>query len=203
MYAYIYRPPLKTARVFGGIAGIMHTAEPGETDDLGHMSSMTSKTRELGELQDMYRRTLAASWAAQVGELPADQCIENIFAGGDGWGKEGSGNHLQVPETKRGEDSTGDAGSEGEIKAVHGHRRNSSLGKFSKSKQRSHGRTNSKGNHSHTNSSGVSSRASIDHHMQSQSSSAEENGRNYRRPQEIDEMDAREDLRSWETSAFS
>jgi hypothetical protein len=33
----------------------------------------------------MYRRTLAASWAAQAGELPADECIENIFAGGNGW----------------------------------------------------------------------------------------------------------------------
>jgi hypothetical protein len=34
----------------------------------------------------MYRRTLTASWAAQPGELTADQCIEDIFAGGDGWG---------------------------------------------------------------------------------------------------------------------
>lgn len=43
------------------------------------------KTREHGELQDMYRRSLAASWTAQPGDLPADQCIEDIFAGGDGW----------------------------------------------------------------------------------------------------------------------
>lgn len=33
----------------------------------------------------MYRRTLAASWAAQPGEPRADECIEDIFAGGDGW----------------------------------------------------------------------------------------------------------------------
>ena len=33
----------------------------------------------------MYRRTLSASWAAQAGELPADECIEDIFAGGSGW----------------------------------------------------------------------------------------------------------------------
>src|SRR5258706_6881042 len=33
----------------------------------------------------MYRRTLAASWAQQAGELPADKCIEDIFDGGDGW----------------------------------------------------------------------------------------------------------------------
>ena len=40
-------------------------------------------------MQDMYRRTLAAYWASQPGELKADECIEDIFAGGDGWGKGG------------------------------------------------------------------------------------------------------------------
>lgn len=44
-----------------------------------------NRSREAGELQDVYRRSLAAFWAAQAGELPADQCIEDIFAGGDGW----------------------------------------------------------------------------------------------------------------------
>jgi hypothetical protein len=48
--------------------------------------SLNSKSRETGELQDMYRRTLAAYWSAQPGELKADECIEDIFAGGDGWG---------------------------------------------------------------------------------------------------------------------
>jgi hypothetical protein len=48
--------------------------------------SLSSKSREAGELQDMYRRTLAAYWSAQPGELKADECIEDIFAGGDGWG---------------------------------------------------------------------------------------------------------------------
>jgi hypothetical protein len=44
-----------------------------------------AKPRDHSDLQDMYRHALAASWAAQIGELPADQCIEDIFAGGDGW----------------------------------------------------------------------------------------------------------------------
>lgn len=37
-------------------------------------------------MQDMYRLTLAAYWTAQPGDLKADDCIEDIFAGGDGWG---------------------------------------------------------------------------------------------------------------------
>jgi hypothetical protein len=99
-----FAPPLKTAAVFGGIAGIMGGGDQGDQDDIGceftpriiplltqsdrgGFSDLPSigRSREAGELQDMYRLSLAASWAAQVGELPPDQCIENIFAGGDGW----------------------------------------------------------------------------------------------------------------------
>lgn len=82
----MHSPPLRTAPVFGGIAGIMSQEVQEAADDLGHMPSLSSKSRETGELQDMYRKTLAASWAAQPGELKADECIEDIFAGGDGWG---------------------------------------------------------------------------------------------------------------------
>lgn len=73
-------PPLKSAMVIGGIAGVL-SAEAGEGDDI---PSITSKTRELSEAQDIYRRTLAATWACQAGELPPDQLIEDIFAGGSG-----------------------------------------------------------------------------------------------------------------------
>ncbi|KAH7158046.1 N-terminal C2 in EEIG1 and EHBP1 proteins-domain-containing protein [Dactylonectria estremocensis] len=74
-------PPLKTAPVFGGIGGIM-----GESieDDVGPVPSI-SKPRDAAELQDLYRRTLAASWCRQPNELPADECIEDIFNGGNGW----------------------------------------------------------------------------------------------------------------------
>ncbi|RYP07951.1 hypothetical protein DL765_008972 [Monosporascus sp. GIB2] len=86
-------PALKSAPMFGGIAGIMageRTAmEP--VDDAGTGAGTAgplpslSKSRDVSEVQDMYRRTLAASWACQPGELPADECIEDIFSGGDGW----------------------------------------------------------------------------------------------------------------------
>jgi len=106
-----YAPPLRTAPVFGGIAGIISSSEPaaavasgtpaqgmstagdGEngsapTDD-GVMPSLSSTNRETGEMQDMYRRTLAAYLTSQPGEMKADECIEDIFSGGDGWGKHG------------------------------------------------------------------------------------------------------------------
>ncbi|KAI1500615.1 N-terminal C2 in EEIG1 and EHBP1 proteins-domain-containing protein [Biscogniauxia marginata] len=79
-------PPLKTAPMFGGIAGIM-TGEQAEKDDPepGGALPVLNKSRDAYELQDMYRRTLAASWLCQPGELPADECIEDIFSGGSGW----------------------------------------------------------------------------------------------------------------------
>ena len=55
-------------------------------DKSAAMPSLSAGSREAGELQDMYRRTLAAYWSAQPGELKADECIEDIFSGGDGWG---------------------------------------------------------------------------------------------------------------------
>ena len=36
-------------------------------------------------MQDIYRRTLAASWFRLPAELPADEAVEDIFAGGNGW----------------------------------------------------------------------------------------------------------------------
>ncbi|KAJ4304845.1 hypothetical protein N0V90_000373 [Kalmusia sp. IMI 367209] len=78
-------PALKTAQVFSGIAGIV-SGEQGDAEDVGTTPSLSAGSREAGELQDMYRRTLAAYWSAQPGELKADECIEDIFSGGDGWG---------------------------------------------------------------------------------------------------------------------
>ena len=100
-------PPLRTAPVFGGIAGIISSSEPvsanhgnssaakgdadssGQTADDGPVPSLSTTNREMGEMQDMYRRTLAAYLTSQPGEMRADECIEDLFSGGDGWGKHG------------------------------------------------------------------------------------------------------------------
>ncbi|KAL9114975.1 MAG: hypothetical protein Q9227_001218 [Pyrenula ochraceoflavens] len=76
-------PPLKAPMVFGGIAGIM-SAEQADPDDAGHMPSISSKTRDFSELQDIYRRTLAATWTCRAGEMAPDRLVEDLFQGGDG-----------------------------------------------------------------------------------------------------------------------
>lgn len=86
-----YTPPLRGAQVFGGIAGIISSGDQQQLQkkDLDILS-IASRSRELGAKQDMYRCTLAASWQLQAGELNAEECIEDIFAGGDGWVSNGS-----------------------------------------------------------------------------------------------------------------
>lgn len=36
-------------------------------------------------MQDMYRRTLAASWSSRACDLPADKLVEELFAGSSCW----------------------------------------------------------------------------------------------------------------------
>ena len=176
------------------------TSEQGELDDLGHVPSMSSKTREIGELQDMYRRTLAASWTCQMGELPADECIENIFAGGDGWGKHRPGASMPTPPSaKSTEESTG-AESSGETRTVTGHHHGSSSGfrKHTAEKYRTHSRTNSARD-------GLSGVPTDQHHgagsdQHTSPGHAEAKRRSHGRKHEVDEFEVREDLRSWEIS---
>ena len=189
------RPPLKTAPVFGGIAGII-TAEQGEPDDLGHMPSLSTKSRETGELQDIYRRALAASWLAQPGELPADECIEDIFSGGDGWGP----NKVSVtkPGAKHQGESAGDVESEGDTKTLRAHKRHSSKWSWHPDKkQKDFARSNGGGGHFKKRSTAsMSGASSIDEG--SQSSHTGKKKANYPSANEVDELALREDLRSWE-----
>lgn len=111
-------PPLKTAPMFSGITGIMAGGDAAEPVDAatggggsggagggafrvaGAITSL-SKSRDVSEVQDMYRRALAASWSCQPGELPADECIEDIFSGGDGWRRSPSDDLISTSSSRR------------------------------------------------------------------------------------------------------
>lgn len=171
-------------------------AEPGEPDDLGHIPSISTKTREMNKLQDMYRQTLAASWAAQTGELPADKCIEEIFAGGDGWGGSVTGDALLG--TKQTKHSTEDNESDGDRQTLREHGRKSPKYESSMQKPMSHRGVRSKEAAHSRSLSGVSGRASIEEQLHSRN---DEDERPRARMHEVDELTTREDLRSWKISS--
>ncbi|KUJ23384.1 uncharacterized protein LY89DRAFT_713859 [Mollisia scopiformis] len=180
-------PPLKTAPVFGGIAGIM-AGEQAEQDDVGHMPTI-SKSRDHGELQDMYRRALAAKWSAHHHELSADQCIEDIFNGGNGWKNEHIGGKPKITH----EDSASD-----EHRHRHHHHRTASgiSLKSSQSQSTITGKTVRLG-HKHSQSRDLGA-AQTDSPEHGSSENSSERGRTgFRKPHEVDEFDVREDLMAW------
>lgn len=172
------------------------SSEQVEPDDLGNIPSMSSKTREIGELQDMYRRTLAASWAAQAGQLPADECIEDIFAGGDGWAKDQPGGTGSGAK-RREDDEQVESGAERRTKLGRHKGKPLGFGRHVANKSRSRESKHSDGE----DVSGVSGRGSIEQQMQSNSEKGNLQGYDNMRAHEIDEFEAREDLRSWQILA--
>lgn len=179
-------PALKTAQVFSGIAGIM-AGEQAELEDSGAAPSLTSKSRDASELQDMYRRTLAAYWSAQPGELKADECIEDIFAGGDGWGDRAKPyspqrNGIRFTTAGTGDSSTSASGDERHAQ--------DSRQLFRKSQETLRPGSTRSGSPKH-----VRGRGSLEqqaHHMK-----AEAERKRHRPHHEVDEFELRQDLCSW------
>ncbi|KAJ5582008.1 hypothetical protein N7535_000628 [Penicillium sp. DV-2018c] len=94
-------PPLKSATVFGGIAGVVHsTDQPIDPDELGRLAPMDSKSGEITDMQDMYRRTLAASWSSRAGDLPADKLIEALFSGSSCWNNDAHNANAELSAEK-------------------------------------------------------------------------------------------------------
>lgn len=194
-------PPLKSAMVIGGIAGIMN-AEAGETED---MPSIASKSRDLAEAQDTYRRTLAATWACERGELPPDELIEDLFSGGDG-GK------MNVPpalrkfgESLRPSSPRDDSSTSSDADSKRGLVNNLLTPDMARKGHRRGGSGNEPSNSQNSIASGVSGRGSIEQQMQHSQPGHHSHHHHRRRGQgdfrEITEFDLRDDLRSWQVQA--
>lgn len=146
-----------------------------------------SKSRDHGELQDMYRRALAAKWSAHHHELAADQCIEDIFNGGNGWKDEHMGGTPKISH----EDSD-------EHRHRHHHHRTPSgtSMKSSQSQSTITGKTVRIG-HKHSRSRETMGPAPTDSPENGSEGSSERGRSGFRRPHEVDEFDVREDLMAW------
>ena len=202
-------PPLKSAMVIGGIAGIVN-AEAGEAED---MPSMANKSRELSEAQDIYRRTLAASWSCEKGELTPDKLIEDLFTGGDG-GKlnllqstKSLGPSMRLPSNRDDSSTSSDADSRRErhIESPNG-MLTPEMARNGHGRGGSNGVIRSTSQISLASAIGVSGRGSIEQQMQHSQPSHHvhhySHGGQKRKVQgdarEITEFDLRDDLRSWQ-----
>lgn len=165
-----------------------------------------NRSREAGELQDMYRRTLAASWAAQEGELPADECIEDIFNGGDGWKSKDKVSAPRKQNISGSQQSDEDEEKQEHRRRLHHSRTHSgsSIKSVSTIRETSLGKGMG---HKHSKSrDGIdvrshvrgSSRGSIDSQHHGSSSEGSDRGRiGFKKAPEVDELEIREDLRAW------
>ncbi|EED20059.1 conserved hypothetical protein [Talaromyces stipitatus ATCC 10500] len=182
-------PPLKSAMVFGGIAGIL-PPEHGETEEPGSLPSINA-SRETGDLQDMYRRTLAASWTTQDDELLPDQLIEDIFAGGRGVRSSARSGARSERADYDDDGSISDTASRTTVQEnrADGNTNN----KRPKSVMSSRSRTDLRDTESMLSSSGGGSgRGSLE------SSFQEKAWKSSKATHEISEFDVRDDLRTWE-----
>jgi hypothetical protein len=71
-----------------------------------------SKPRDAAELQDLYRSVLTASWCRQPEEQSAEEVIDDIFNGGNGWKTKP---HNASPVTD-GDDDDDDIGHRGTVR---------------------------------------------------------------------------------------
>ena len=156
-----------------------------------------SKSRDHSELQDMYRRALAASWAAQPGELPADQCVEDIFNGGDGW-KEKKHHEMAAKPRIAQEDSASASGDEQHQRRGHHHRTKSGASSKSQTTITGNGSSPRIG-HKHSRSRDTIGDATGIQSPQTETSSENsERGRSgFRKAHEVDEFEVRDDLVAW------
>ncbi|KAG9241730.1 N-terminal C2 in EEIG1 and EHBP1 proteins-domain-containing protein [Calycina marina] len=179
-------PPLKTVPVFGGIAGIM-AGDSAKQDDQGAAMPTISKGGDFNDLQDLYRQSISASLAAPAGEYTAEECIEDIFNGGDGWkGGWASTQSKSKPKTKQ-TDHT----------AYHFHRHSRHNSEISL-KSQSTVKGPSRFGHKHSSSQDMRHNSGISTLRDPLSSESSDSWRGGFRPAlGVNEFDMREDLASW------
>lgn len=137
----------------------------------------------------MYRLNLAAYWVGQPGEFKPDECIEDIFAGGDGWGdnddlSSGNGN------TRRERRSARKIAKAGDMDGRHRSRSRDSYAQMEYSRPRAQD-----GGVDKRMFAGMSGRASLEQHAHILQAEAERS--RTVTTNEVDEFDIREDLRCW------
>ena len=199
------RPPLKTAPIFGNISGVMNF-EQGERDESGHLTNMASKVnRDIHQMRSVHRQILTAAWSTQPTELPADECIEDIFAGGDGYGRALRNGRARKRSRRRrysqsDEESEDDDEDEDRTPTPPASRKNSEYGLRSGHAAHSHHHGHRHHRHQSSKSSDRTIGRSRDDHGKNTSSSSDDRRDEDHDANRLTEADVREDMRTWHIS---
>ncbi|KAL4941486.1 hypothetical protein BDV06DRAFT_194432 [Aspergillus oleicola] len=186
-------PPLKSAMAFGGIAGVV-ASEQAEADDSGQIPLINTQSREVADMQEMYRRTLAASWTSRADDMPADKLIEGLFSGivgrsdsRDVEGQPGGGYYDERPNSGAG--TTGQSGSRNLLSPSYDRRAKGSSRNFNGKKALDFSPAIDR----------AEKNGSIEHQLYDNAKG--KSWRNRNNDHELSEFDVREDLRSWEVGS--
>ena len=95
-------PPMKKAQMFHGITNLL-ASENKDSPQISRGMEYNTKHIIRSPTQEMYRRTFAAQWRIQAGELAPRDVVEDIFKGGSGWKSEFAPSVPAISE-KRGRD---------------------------------------------------------------------------------------------------
>ncbi|KAJ5408622.1 hypothetical protein N7509_002505 [Penicillium cosmopolitanum] len=195
-------PNLKSATVFGGIAGVVHSSEPLDSDEIGQMPSINTQTRETADMQDLYRRTLAASWTSRSCDLPADKLVEELFSGSSCWNNDvhNTVNGSYVGPDHRDNFLDPEAGAR---QSRSGKRLSPSLSpgfeRRPKSTSSNHSRSSSKTPDSRSTLGNAQKGGSLEQQLYDGAKGRGWKGRHAEH--ELCEFDVRDDLRSWEVAS--
>lgn len=146
-------------------------------------------------MQDMYRRTLAASWTSRACDLPADKLVEELFVGSSCWNNEA---HNRPPPSES--DHSPYLGTETVSRPSRsGKRLSPSFEGRPKSPSSNHSLGSNKPPDTLSSLGHVQKGGSIEQQLYDGAKGRGWKGRNDEH--ELSEFDVREDLRSWEIAA--
>lgn len=166
------------------------------------MPSINTQTRETADMQDLYRRTLAASWTSRSCDLPADKLVEELFSGSSCWNNDvhNTVNGSYVGPDHRDNFLDPEAGAR---QSRSGKRLSPSLSpgfeRRPKSTSSNHSRSSSKTPDSRSTLGNAQKGGSLEQQLYDGAKGRGWKGRHAEH--ELCEFDVRDDLRSWEVAS--
>lgn len=189
-------PDLTTPQLFGDITGVINEQR---TRAAERNSDRSSESRDHASISRLYHRTFAVVWDTRPGDLDPESCIEDIFAGGDGFSHDYDLPSYHSPSPASRHHSSGSNRSLEPPRRRNDARQVSRLSVASDSNHSTHnsersGRSGSSGSNLRRTSSNANTTDSQGRRYHESEYSDEDDGQSSL----LRELDARDDFRTWQ-----